>query len=528
MVERTARIESGWDALSRGDWKRARKLFAAAGEDAEALEGLGLAAWWLDDEAALDARERAYRLYRRGGDARAAGRIATWLAWDYNTFRGEHAIANGWLQRARRLLGGLEACPEQGWLALREASMVLGDDSERAHALTTGAVELGRTLQDFDLEMTALALDGLVRVSRGEVAAGMAQLDEATAAAVGGEFHDVNAIGLSCCYLIFACERTQDFDRAGQWCERLAQLPPAQGNRALSAVCRAHYGSVLALRGSWPEAERELVGAADTLAATRPGDAADGLARLGELRRRQGRLDEAEALFRKAEPHPIARLGEAALALERGVPLEAAEAAAAVAERYGGPLRLERAAALELLARALAALGEIDDAAACAGELEQLARLARSDPLRASAAFARGAIALAAGDPDGARRLCTTAVDLYTESHLPFEAAHARLELAAALAALGRADAAASETRRARDALAALGVTGRRRGDGSLTTRELEVLRLVGAGLSDGEIAERLVLSEHTVHRHVANIRTKLGVSSRAAAAAKAARTGLL
>ena len=80
MVERTATIESGWDALVRGDWKRARKLFAAAGENAEVLEGLGLAAWWLDEEAALDARERAYRLYRERGDARAAGGIATWLA----------------------------------------------------------------------------------------------------------------------------------------------------------------------------------------------------------------------------------------------------------------------------------------------------------------------------------------------------------------------------------------------------------------------------------------------------------------
>jgi DNA-binding CsgD family transcriptional regulator len=54
------------------------------------------------------------------------------------------------------------------------------------------------------------------------------------------------------------------------------------------------------------------------------------------------------------------------------------------------------------------------------------------------------------------------------------------------------------------------------------------VLRLVGEGLSDSEIAQRLVLSEHTVHRHIANVRTKLGVPSRAAAAAKAARSGLL
>ncbi len=61
-----------------------------------------------------------------------------------------------------------------------------------------------------------------------------------------------------------------------------------------------------------------------------------------------------------------------------------------------------------------------------------------------------------------------------------------------------------------------------------LSQRELEVLRLVALGLSDCEIAERLVLSPHTVHRHVANVRTKLRLPSRAAAAAHAARLGLI
>ena len=58
--------------------------------------------------------------------------------------------------------------------------------------------------------------------------------------------------------------------------------------------------------------------------------------------------------------------------------------------------------------------------------------------------------------------------------------------------------------------------------------RELEVLRLVAAGRTDAEIAHELVLSTHTVHRHVANIRTRLGVASRAAAAAWAVDHGLL
>lgn len=61
-----------------------------------------------------------------------------------------------------------------------------------------------------------------------------------------------------------------------------------------------------------------------------------------------------------------------------------------------------------------------------------------------------------------------------------------------------------------------------------LTERERDVLRLVGRGLKDNEIAEQLVLSPHTVHRHVANIRRKLGSTSRSAAVAEAARLGLL
>jgi DNA-binding NarL/FixJ family response regulator len=61
-----------------------------------------------------------------------------------------------------------------------------------------------------------------------------------------------------------------------------------------------------------------------------------------------------------------------------------------------------------------------------------------------------------------------------------------------------------------------------------LTDREREVLALVAQGLSDGQIAERLVISPHTVHRHVANILLKLRQPTRAAAAARAARAGLL
>jgi DNA-binding CsgD family transcriptional regulator len=154
-----------------------------------------------------------------------------------------------------------------------------------------------------------------------------------------------------------------------------------------------------------------------------------------------------------------------------------------------------------------------------------------------------GQVAAARGDHEQARRACEDAVDLLVEAGAAHETALARLELAGALAALGRDEAAAAEQRIARDALVALGaerdvararsaVSGElgagSRSVGELTPRELEVLRLVAEGLSDAEIAERLVLSQHTVHRHVANVRAKLRLPSRAAAVAYAAQAGLL
>src|SRR3982751_1282210 len=117
---------TGQEALSRGAWAEARAAFEtalASGESADALEGVGLAAWWLDDaDAVFTARERAYKLYLERGDRLSAARVAVWLAWDCWAFRGENAVANGWLQRARRLLDGLPVCAERAWLEVREGS----------------------------------------------------------------------------------------------------------------------------------------------------------------------------------------------------------------------------------------------------------------------------------------------------------------------------------------------------------------------------------------------------------------------
>jgi DNA-binding CsgD family transcriptional regulator len=528
------------DALERADWEAAKTLFWEALEEeetAEALEGLATAAFFLDEPALiLDARERAYAGYRADGRGIDAARIAIALAWDYRTIRGEKAVADGWLARARRLLDDAGPAPERGWLALREASFALPENATLATERCAEAEALGRQLGDVDLEMTAMALGGLASVGQGEIAAGMARLDEATAAATAGEMRDPIAVGLSCCYLIFACERVRDLERAGQWCQRLAGMAAGWNIRALRAVCRAHYGTVLMLRGEWERAEVELTEAAAALA-VRPGEAAVALARLAELRRRQGRADEAEALIGRAEHHPLAVLCEASLALDRGDAAAAADGAARYL-RLMGEARIERAPGLELLAEAHAVAGRGEESVAAARELDEIARTARTDPLLGAARHAAGASLAATGSFDGAREAFEDACELLGRSGLPFEAARARVGLALALGALGRVDVARRELGAACERLNVLGAASEARRaseldpgpvpvDGGLSARESEVLVLVAEGLTNRQIAERLTLSEHTVHRHVANILLKLDLSSRAAAAAYAARRGL-
>ena len=272
------------------------------------------------------------------------------------------------------------------------------------------------------------------------------------------------------------------------------------------------------------------MGAGEQLA-LRPGQAAEAITRLGELRRRQARFGEAAGLFGQVAFHPGAQIGHAALALDLGDP----EAASGWAERFLRQIpeadRTQRAHGFELLARARAALGDIDGAREAITGLTRAAEATESELLHAALALARGVVEMAAGAPERARGLIEDAVDRYERGLLPFEAAAARTELADVLRRLGQGKAADAEARRATQALERLGAvaTGPRAKapDASgLSTRELEVLRLVAQGLGDREIAQRLVLSPHTVHRHISNILVKTGMSSRAAAAAEAARQG--
>jgi ATP/maltotriose-dependent transcriptional regulator MalT len=543
-------LSAGHEALRRGEWEQARAYFEAAyerGASAEATEALAMAAWWLDDgRLVIESRERAYRLYREEGVVAGAARMATWLAWDYLAFRGEPAVARGWLQRAHRLLAGLEPVPEHGWLAIREGefAFVLENDLAATRRWAMEARAIGSSLGVDDIELSALGLEGLALASEGEIADGIRQLDEASAAAIAGEISQLWAVGRTCCYMITACERVRDFDRASQWCQRMLEFAERWRIRDLFAVCRAHYGAILVSRGTWEEADATFETAMQEFAGSRPGMAFEAMVRRAELRRRQGRLEEAAALFHKVEFHAYAQLGLAHVALDAGDPALAAERAERFLGKLGPESRLQRAAGLELYARSLVALGEVERARSAVLELLDLLAEVGTDSLRASALAVEGVVAAAEGELDAARLSLEDAIDLFQQVGAPFETARARLDLARVLAALERTDAAVQHARLAQEALqgmhaereaeraaalvSELGGAGSPAASTVLTPRELDVLKLIAQGLSNPEIAERLVLSEHTVHRHLANILAKLGLSSRAAAAAWGVRTGLV
>jgi LuxR family maltose regulon positive regulatory protein len=537
-----AALVAGWSELRKARWKAARERFEAAlrtEETPEALEGLSWAAWWLDDaDAVFAAREGAYRLYNRRPDPAGAARMATWLAADQLDFFGAWSVASGWLRRAHRLLDALEPGPEHGWLAFHEGYLAHADgDTETAATLAAQATELGRRFGVADLEMLGLALQGATLVGCARVDEGMRCLDEATATALGADAEVPIASAWTFCIMVGACTAVLDFTRAAEWCDRVSEFAERHGSRYMLAFCRAEYGAVDVWRGRWSAAEAMLEASVEDFARSRPAWASGPRVALAELRRRQGRPADAERLLDQAGASAKAHLCRARLALDRGKPVQAADLLERLLRQLPADRGLDRAPALELLVHARAAQGELEQAASAVAALREVQRQVGTAPLGASADLAEGVLACARGDRDRGRALLEDAVDAFDGNGAPFEAARARLELAVCLMALGRVESgeheaavalerlgelgAEHDARRARRLLASAGTPA------ELTPREREVLRLVAEGLTNRQIAERLVVSEHTVHRHVTNLLRKLDLPSRTAAAAYAVRSGL-
>ena len=532
----------GYEALAAGDWERARASFTAAlaaGDSPEALDGLGRALWWLRDaEGAVVNRERAYAGFRRDGELARAARIALWLSREYALVWRNDAAANGWLARAERLLADVAPGSDRGWLELARAERARDPvDSAR---LASAALDVAARAGDTDLELRALAQLGLADVSRGEIEVGLSRIDEAMAAATGGDATTLETFADVSCTLMLACELAGDDERPKQWSQVLEGFAREYDHVSLLAFCRTCCADVYAANGRVDAAEAELYAALRELtAAGQRARCVHPATRLAEIRVLQGRFEEAEQYLLGFEDEAQATEAAVALRLARGEP-EAAEALIENRLRELGRTNLLAVPLLGRLVEARLARGDVEGAREPAAELETLARVAGRDRVEAAAALARGRIAAASGDP-AAPELLQTAVNRFADLRYRLDTARARHELARALAD-GSPEVAVDVGRRARDELEALGasreadaaaaflrslgVKGRSgpRADGGLSKREREVLRLLAEGLTNADIGARLFISPKTAEHHVGRIYQKLGLSTRAEAAAYAAR----
>ena len=546
-VDTMALLRRAQEALQRGDWSAAKERFEVAleqEESGEALFGLGAVLWWLGEtEASVRYQERAYAAFRRRLDPTQATLAAVDLCLTYLASLGNHAACRGWLARAARLVEDFELAPLRGWVSLCRAHVAEEeDDAASAERWAREAHQAARELADRDLELCALGALGSALVTMGRVKEGAELLDEAMAGSLGGEVDTLETVVMTSCCTIISCSRAGDFTRARQWVRAADEFNRRYGSPHLYAVCRAHYGSVLFASGSWQDAEAELLAALKIAEGAEPALRGEALAKLAELRLAQGRVEEAERLVGGLSDQPAAAYVVAALHLIRGEPA----VAASILERRLGEVGwecLEAAALVELLVEASVERGNVPDD--LAGRIRRLAQLGEDSGCQAMAARAEralGRLAVADGDARGTVGHMERALSAFRRLGMPLEIERTRLLLATTLAAEAR-EVATAEAKRAlagfeqlgagcdADAAAAflrsLGVKAARTGPkglGLLTKREREVLELLAEGLSNPQIAERLVVSRKTVEHHVRRVLSKLGLRGRAEAAAYAVR----
>jgi DNA-binding CsgD family transcriptional regulator len=537
-------IERGRKFYAERTWAAAYSALSGidpAQLSADDLELLAASAYMLGrDDAYLDAWELAYRSHLRLEDPAGAA-LCTWWIGDYLRFRGDSARATGWFARGHRLLDHLaEDCVARGFLLMPTLhGHVAAGDHEAASALAVEAGEIGAQFANTDLTALAMMEQGHSLVRQGRASEGLRLVDETMVALTSEEPSPVIA-GIVYCTTIAFCRDVFELGRAQAWteahtawCERQSDL------RAYMAPCLVHRAEIMTLAGEWSDAMEEVRRAEGyTQGFVNEQVAGDAAYRRGEVHFLRGELDSAEEAYREAsrrgrEPQP----GLALLRLAQG---EGKAAAASLSRALGESTEpLKRAALLPACIEIMVAIGDLEPARTACRELNGVAQRQGSRALTATADYARGAVDLADGDARAAlaalRRACRSWQDLGA----PRETARTRVLVGQACAALGDPDTAVMELEAASDAFETLGaapevarVKSLRAGledrdIHGLTTREVQILRVLATGKSNREIAAALVISDHTVRRHLQNIFAKLGVRSRAAATAFAIRHDL-
>lgn len=534
---------SGWESLRAAEWEQARAAFEtelAGAENPEALDGLARARWWLSDiPGAIEAWKDAYKMYRRSASDELAAHVAVLLSREHAEALGNHALANGWLARARGLLAAHPDSPEWGWVALVESERAVDPSPSVAHA--ERALGVARRTRDTDMELAALGRVGLAEIALGQIEDGMTRFDEGMAASSAGESTDLRTIGDLYCAAVLASEITLDTSRFEQWTAVVMEFMERTGHPDLLTFCGTCCAEVLRAAGQWEEGEGWLTRTLSRLEQSgQKARCVHPATRLASFRISQGRLEEAEELLRGNEDLPEAVQPMVALHVARG---QTALAAARLHRRLN-EIGRDNLVAVPLLAQLIEVQLAQPDLGGAGETGEALAAIAtRSGQARAEAEaeLALGALRAAAGDPQTAGEHLDQSLGRFVQLRMPHAAARVHLALARALAGSDR-DTAVEEARQAlrtfedlgatHDAdraaafLRSLGVAGRTgpKRLGELSKREIEVLRLLGEGLTNAEIAARLYISTKTVATHVGNLFAKLQLRNRVEAATFANR----
>jgi class 3 adenylate cyclase len=497
-------------ALDRHAWTEAYDLLAAE-DAAERLSPAELAlfaqaAWWTGRlPVTIDARERAYAAAVKANDLETAVETAILLGRD-NVFRNAHNVAQAWLSRADRLLEGVPEGVGHGWLAAtRSMYAAITGDEETALAEATRALDIARRIKDRNLEALALSEKGSALVTKGDVAEGLMLVDEATIAAVSGEI-DPGTAGGVCCTTIEACTALGEWRRAAEWTEAQDRWCRREGINGYPGMCRVFRAGIKRRRGDWLESEAEARQAAIELEGYVPAAVGMAFYEVGEIRLRRGDLPAAEEALLRA--HALGTDPEPALSLLRLAQGRVTEAVASIGRALDAPMKLpawratpdsglHRIPLLDARVEIALAANDVETAAGAAAELESLAARYRNASAEAVAAAASGATAAAGGDHTSAIQHLQRAVELFASDDAPYEAALARLELAASFSAAGESRAAALEARVARTALERLGAAlALRKADALLATLEASAEASSAAGPGAERITRTFVFTD--------------------------------
>jgi DNA-binding NarL/FixJ family response regulator len=532
-------LKQGREAFQRKAWGAAYSGLVAADHESplppDALAELAQAALLMGkDVEGADYLARAHQGFLSVQAIEPAVRCAFWLGFT-SFLNGEFAKGSGWLARANRLLENHTECVEHGYLRMPDAYRAFREgDPVAAQAIFRQASEIGERFGDHDLVTLALQGQGRALIRQGEIAHGLALLDEAMVSVTAGEVSALNAGGVYCSVLD-ACSEVYDLQRAREWTSALERWCASQPDVVpYRGQCLVHRAELLQFLGAWPDALRVAQQATECLAQPVPKPSVGAaFYQIAEVHRLRGDFAVAEKAYQQASRwQPMTGPGHALLRLAQGQVDAAKAAILRLVEEVHQPAA--RAKALDALVEIVLAAGEVEAARSASHDLKAIAANCNLPFLRALSHRASGALLLADGDPKAALAELRESLSLWCELQAPYQASLVRMQIALACRELGEEENALAELSLARETLQQLGAAvelsrvnsllsgGKPAAKTPLTDRELQVLKLVAAGHSNRAVAQALTISEKTVARHLSNIFTKLNLYSRTAAAAYA------